>query len=383
MSSDCVDAIVRYLKGGDRGSFGSGKDPFKSFSGGGGLEGLAKAIAADVDGVDDCPDGEDRQAAILFGLIVAGAKALTPKDIIMIKVFMELAYEDFTTSFKTGMSLGKESSRAAEPAVGAHGGLIPNKTEAEKILVEKGMRWQEVVAVTAVLHNGSVPSDTEIAHAGYGSDPSQWASTKEARKNGKTNMNHFIKSKDAKGYREMLVKGATRLAAHGAYSTAASHLMLFIQKLTHMTFDQQMPDLFLKYCEEHVEVHKGKGLASASNPLDVEVLTETVLAEKNRTSMNDERMDKVVEMYEQQQIAAERTMKSRLGEISGMQSKLAELERKLAAGPTTRVPSGLPPPGPGNVCQFCKSPDHFIRDCSLKMAADAKKKAADELPTAV
>ena len=48
-----------------------------------------------------------------------------------------------------------------------------------------------------------------------------------------------------------------------------------------MTFDQQMPGLFLTYCEEHMEVHKGKGLASASNPLDMEVLTETGLAEKN------------------------------------------------------------------------------------------------------
>jgi hypothetical protein len=110
-------------------------------------------------------------------------------------------------------------------------------------------------------------------------------------------MNHFIKTKDSKGYREMLVKGASRLAAHGAYGSAASNLMLFIQKLTHMTFDQQMPDLFLKYCEEHVEVHKGKGLASDSNPLDMEVLTETVLAEKSRSSADE--MNKIVEMYQQ------------------------------------------------------------------------------------
>ena len=50
MSSDCVDAISTYLKGGDRAAFGEGKDPFKKFSGGGGTEGLAKALAADVDG---------------------------------------------------------------------------------------------------------------------------------------------------------------------------------------------------------------------------------------------------------------------------------------------------------------------------------------------
>ena len=50
MSSDCVDAIMAYLRGGERAAFGDGKDPFKKFSGGGGTEGLAKALAADVDG---------------------------------------------------------------------------------------------------------------------------------------------------------------------------------------------------------------------------------------------------------------------------------------------------------------------------------------------
>ena len=210
------------------------------------------------------------------------------------------------------------------------------------------MRWQEVVAVTSVMHNGSVPSDAEIVQAGYGSDPSQWASAKESRKNGKPNMNHFLKTKDVKGYREMLVKGASRLAAHGGYGAAASNLMLFIQKLTHMTFDQQMPDLFLKYCEEHVEVHKGKGLASASNPLDMEVLTETVLAEKNRSSSDE--MNQVVEKYQQQQAEAERDMKSKLGQISAMQSKLVELERKMASASTTTGAGGKAPPGPDNVC---------------------------------
>ena len=379
MSSDCVDAISSYLKGGDRAAFGDGKDPFKKFSGGGGTEGLAKALAADVDGVEDCPDGEERSAAMMFGLIVAGSKCLNPKDIVMIRVFMELVYEDYVTSFKTGMSLGKESSRADETSGGSHGGSIPSKAEADKILDEKGMRWQEVVAVTSVMHNGSVPSDSDIAQAGYGSDPSQWASAKEARKNGKPNLNYFLKAKDSKGYREMLVKGASRLAAHGGYGVAASNLMLFIQKLTHMTFDQQMPDLFLKYCEEHVEVHKGKGLASASNPLDMEVLTETVLAEKSRSSSDE--MNKVVEQYQQQQLEAERDMKSKLGQISAMQSKLVELERKVAANPNPAA-VGNKPPGPDNVCGYCQSPDHFIRDCPLKKAKDAKKKA-DELTTAI
>ena len=78
----------------------------------------------------------------------------------------------------------------------------------------------------------------EIQLEGYGSDPVQWASAKESRKNGKPNLNSFLEEKDSKGYREMLIKGSSRLAINGAYPTASSVLMHFIQKLSRMTFDQ-------------------------------------------------------------------------------------------------------------------------------------------------
>ena len=92
------------------------------------------------------------------------------------------------------------------------------------------MTWHEVVALSAVMYNGTVPSKQEIEAAGYGSDPAQWLSSKEHRKNGKPNVHNFMKTKDAKGYRDMLVKGGTRLAQSGLYPMAASSLMLFIQK---------------------------------------------------------------------------------------------------------------------------------------------------------
>ena len=109
------------------------------------------------------------------------------------------------------------------------------------------------------------------------------------RKNGKPNMNTFVKSRDAAGYRSMISKGATRMAAHGSYSTGAAKVMLFVSKLSKMTFEQGMPGLFLDYCEEHCEMHKGQGLASGLNPLDTNVLTETVLAEKNRCGRGSDR----------------------------------------------------------------------------------------------
>ena len=143
-------------------------------------------------------------------------------------------------------------------------------------------------------------------------------------------MNTFLKSRDAEGYRAMITKGANRLASSGPeLSPAASHLMLFITKLGKMTFEQGMGNLFLDYCEEHIEVHKGKGLASARNPLNTNVLTETVLAEKNKANHNDTKMTKVVEQMEQLS-KMENSFKSRLGEMNALNAKVRDLERELA-----------------------------------------------------
>ena len=144
--------------------------------------------------------------------------------------------------------------------------------------------------------------------------------------------------------------------------------MLFITKLGKMTFEQGMGNLFLDYCEEHIEVHKGKGLAAARNPLDTNVLTETVLAEKNKTHDNDTKMAKVVEQMEQLS-KMESSFKSRMGEMSALTSKVASLERELVQ---SRISN---PPSASNACSYCKSPDHFIRDCPKKKAADEKKAA--------
>ena len=373
MSSDCVDPIRAYLVGGDRDGFGQNEDPFKKFSGGGGVDGLAKLLAVDVD-VDDCPREDNRRSAMQLGMLVGKATNLVARDIMMIKAYMELAYEDHSPSFKTGLALAKEESKEGGAVKGgAHGGHIPNKKEAEEILAEKGMRWQEVVALNSVLFNGSVPTEKEIQLEGYGSDPAQWASAKESRKSGKKNIQIFLKEKDAKGYRDMLTKGATRLASNGAYTTASAMLMLFVQKLSKMTFDQGMAHLFLVYCEEHIEVHKGRGLASAANPLDADVLTETVLAEKTRARDTDEKLERVVEQLAEQNMSFDHKFKSKFG---GMASKIANLEREFEKKQTAAGRNG--PPGEDNACSYCKSPDHFIRDCDKKKAADAKKLLAKE-----
>ena len=162
------------------------------------------------------------------------------------------------------------------------------------------------------------------------------------------------------------------MAANGAYSTGAAQLMLFIGKLSKMTFDQGMPGLFLDYCEEHMETHKGYGLASAENPLDPDVLTETVLAEKAKTQACDERVDKVLAQMEEL-AGVEQKVKSRLGEISALASKVTALEAKVG---NTGAPRTGGPPSAENVCSYCRSPDHFVRDCPKKREADERRAAA-------
>ena len=287
---------------------------------------MAKALAVDVK-TSDCPDEDTRFSAMLFGKLV-GASPIGPEDRMMVQMFMEVAYEDNVTSFNKGLSMIKAVARAAAvvETTGAHGGKVPTDAEAIIIAEEKGMSWQQVVAISSVLFSGTVPTLAEIGQEGYGSDPGQWSSAKEARKAGKPCMNTYLKSGDAEGYRTMITKGATRLAATPHFAPAAAHMMLFITKLSKMTFDQDMGRLFLDYCEEHIEVHKGRGLASAANPLDADVLTETVLAEKTRARDTDEKLERVVEQLAEQNMSFDHKFKSKFGDMA---SKIAHLEREV------------------------------------------------------
>ena len=367
--------IKSYLTGGDREGFG-GRDPLAGYSGGGGADGLAKALANNVT-VEDCPDSSDSSySALLFGKLV-GAANISTADRALIKICMEIAYEDNVTFFNKGLAMAKENICAEAPKGGSHGGRIPNETEAREIAETKGMPWQEVVVVSAVLFSGTVPTLAEIELEGYGSDLGQWQSAKEMRKNGKPNMNTFVKSRDAAGYRSMISKGATRMAAHGSYSTGAAKVMLFVSKLSKMTFEQGMPGLFLDYCEEHCEMHKGQGLASGLNPLDTNVLTETVLAEKNKSRDDDEKLSKQAMQFE----AQEQKYKNRMGEVSAMSAKISSLESQLRdfklADKPTPARSNMPPSA-DNPCSYCKETDHFIRDCPKKAESDERKRKAKE-----
>ena len=94
MSSDCV--ISAYLDSDYREGFG-GRGPFAGYSGEGGADGAAKALAVDVKEVD-CPDEDNRYSAMLFGKLV-GESAISVEDRMMLSMFMKVAYEEHVTTF--------------------------------------------------------------------------------------------------------------------------------------------------------------------------------------------------------------------------------------------------------------------------------------------
>ena len=340
--------------------------PFKKFSGGGEEAGVAKSLAVSVEDIDDCPEGDNAYAATQFGKLVGLAK-LSQSDRVLCDMFFEVAYSDETTAYKRGLGHAKrEASEEASSESGLQGGGVPNKAEAEKILEIKGMSWEEALVISGVLQYGIVATDGELRREGYGSDPGQWVSAKERRKN-QQNLAKFAISRDAKGYRAMILRGATRMAA-SRWKSGAAFLMLFINELTEMTFGQGMGELFLDYCEEYMESHKGVGLYSVENSFDPQILTKTVVSRKMAASAdNDAKLEKALVAIETQRLQ----ISTVAGERTALARRVAELESRLSE--SLSVKGGQKdkgPPGPDNPCNYCKSEEHFYRDCEKRLASE-------------
>lgn len=321
---------------------------------------MANLLSVNVEDVEDCPEGDNQYSAMLLGHIVAGAK-LEASDRTIMDMFMEIAYADEVTGYKTGLSMKKAVVKEAS-SVSSSGGRVPTKGEATSIEKEKGMPWQCGLAISSILVTGVVPTVGELEREGWNSDPAKWQSAKEMRKQKRRFFNDYLDRGDAAGYRSMLLKGADRLAA-SRWKEGTSDLMLFVTKLSKMTFDQQMPELFLSYCEEHIEQYPGLGLCKKGEPLDAFILQEYVISVK-APSDSESKLAEMTKKFE----AAETRFASKLAEQANhFKQKYENLESQM------RRNRG--PPGPDNPCTYCKATDHFIADCPKKKL-DMEKKAA-------
>ncbi|MBL6911017.1 MAG: hypothetical protein ISR34_11420 [Pirellulales bacterium] len=385
-TSEILAALGEYLQGGEQQGFGS-KDPWAGISGEGGLEALLEKLAMNVTNEQECPDEDCALSAMQMGTLAASAN-LNAKESTAIRIYMMIAYNEHVSFYREGLASGKSAAEETKTKMGAHGGTLPAHEFSLQIEQEKGMPWQAVVVVTSVMYRGVVPTATEIDKYGYGSDPALWTSTNLDRKAKKKNFNDYLQAMDSIGYRDLLLKGATRMSQNKAWAPYAATLMLFVNKLSSMTFDQNRGDLFLKYCEEHMEAHKGEGLYNAVRPTDPQILEETVLSQKNAPKASEtEGLEKKMDKRFEEAQATERSLKDMLRaeqvKSAEMKKKMETMERSIQSGVSGgEPPKVLGPPGPNNPCNYCGGIDHFARECPKKKIADearaAKKKEAEK-----
>jgi len=367
--AEILDSLREYLEGGDQSGFGA-KEPWAGLSSDGGLEAMLEKIAVNVASIEECPDEDCALSAMQLGQAVANS-GLTAKEEVILRSYMMIAYGSQIAFYREGLNAGKLSAEETKSKVGTHGGSIPSKTLAQEIEELKGMPWQAVVVVTSVLYRGIVPTGTEIDKYGYGSDPAAWASTILDRKTKKRNFNDFHMARDAVGYRAMVLKGATRMSQNRQWAAYAAVLILCVNKLSSMTFDQGRSDLFLNYFEEHMEAHKGEGLYKSTRPLDPQILEETVLSQKGMPEGKpgaEHAFESKWEKKFEETAAAERSLRDMLkteqSKNASIMRKMEALELKMGAAPP-KVPGGFGggPPSAENPCHICGAADHFGRDC--------------------
>ena len=373
--TEIIDALRTFLEGGQQDGFGT-KDPWASLGSGGDVEDLLAKLAVNVSSVEECPDEDCALSAMQMGQVVANAD-LTPKETGAVRTYMMIAYQEHMAFYREGVSTGKIEAEESKTKTGAHGGSLPSKDLAQKIEQEKGMPWQAVVVVTSVLYRGAVPTATEIDKYGYGSDPSAWPVSVLDRKAKRQNFADFLMKLDAAGYRKMVLKGATRMSQNRMWAPYAATLMLFVNKLSAMTFDQNRGDLFLRYCEEHLEAHKGEGLYSGDRPMDPQILEETVLSQKSLTNDGpmatlEARLEKKFEESAVSERSLRDMVKTEQAKNSTLLRKMEALEKQVEQGKADPA-KNRGPPSDENPCSYCGSGQHFVRECPKRAAYEDEK----------
>ena len=80
-----------FLEGGERSQFGT-RDPLRTVIGGGGVDALAKLLAANTEDADEIAEDDTDYHLLLFGQAIAGL-SLSPPDLTKIEVLVCIAYK--------------------------------------------------------------------------------------------------------------------------------------------------------------------------------------------------------------------------------------------------------------------------------------------------
>jgi hypothetical protein len=255
--------------------------------------------------------------------------------------------------------------------------------EERRVLQETGMPLVESLALAMAMAVYSVLPKSELAKISYGADPMAWSGFKQQVKFGNGTFLDFKGAKaDPAELRRRLKRVAKTLRDKG-WPLASATLTSFVDDLSEITCDEGVPEFFLEYYNEFMEVHRCRGLI-ASAPLDAEVLRSKVLGRRRGGGGGND------PTILNQQAALQLQMDDLMKEAKRSQSQVASL-RDTVSRMRDENPAGgksgggdsssNPKPGEDERCYECGGVGHFGYQCEKRKAREARalaKEGADK-----
>ena len=383
----CIAGLTMYLGGGDEPSeattaaFGE-RDPFANCPDG--LDGIIREMLKVSNNTAEFPGEDDADlpvSAALMGSMVARAELAMPARN-AIKAFIRLVRGDHLAHYEDALKMG--AAEAADTAA----------TPADEARVKSltGMPLCESLALYFSMATFTVLSVATLKTIPHGTDPLQWSGFKQQAKFGQRTFLDYLKPKaDPADLRRQLKKLVQTLREKG-WTTASATLATWLDELSELTFEQGVPQYFLDYYNEYMEVNRCRGLI-VSRPLDDDILRRKVLGQRGATAGGTNFGEQVTELQSSNETLTKQ-VEELLREVRKGQSQNASLKDQVArlreagggkpgGASTSATPTTKPGPSAEHTCYECGSPDHFgyncpVRAAKLKEAEEAKKKAAKE-----
>jgi len=251
----CIAGLTVYLGGGDEPSeattaaFGE-RDPFANCHDG--LEGIIREMLKVSNNTAEFPGEDDADlpvSAALMGSLVARAELAMPARN-AIKAFIRLVRGDHLAHYEDALKMG--AAEAADTAA----------TPADEARVKSltGMPLCESLALYFSMATFTVLSVATLKTIPHGTDPLQWSGFKQQAKFGQRTFLDYLKPKaDPADLRRQLKKLVQTLREKG-WTTASATLATWLDELSELTFEQGVPQYFLDYYNEYMEVNRCRGL---------------------------------------------------------------------------------------------------------------------------
>jgi hypothetical protein len=254
--------------------------------------------------------------------------------------------------------------------------------EERRVLSETGMRLVESLALGMSMAVFSVLPTSELEKIPYGADPMAWSGFKQQVKFGNGTFLDFKAAKaDPAELRRRLKRVAKTLRDKG-WPLASATLTSFVDDLSEITFDEGVPEYFLEYYNEFMDLHRCRGLI-VSTPLDAEELPSEVLGRRSGGGGSDPAILNQQAALQMQMDDLMKEAKRSQSQVASLRDTVARLRDEKAAGGKSGGgdSSGNPKPGEDERCYECGGVGHFGYQCEKRKAREARalaKEGADK-----